>query len=511
MIDNGFVVLKRLLLVVGLVCLSFACRHTAQMDEIHVSVSYDPNTLDPHARNTISNFAIASNLYEPLVRTDASLKIKPVLAKSWRNPDMLTWIFDLQPDARFHSGKPVMAEDVVYSFHRLLDHPELEMRSYLVNIRDVTALDAHRVQVRTRKPVSVFLNRLNFVLIVPRDSSAETLAEREDGTGPYMLESWGKGKNLRLKRFEGYWSAAPAFSSVTFELNRTPDQSLEDAQTGKSQLVQSNSHEVATFVRTSVRYRMLLHDSLFVKYLGYDMERAVTPHCDAPANPFLNLLVRQAIRMGIDLRRLTSRLSSYSTPATQLVPPFVFGFNPALPPAEYQPERAKQLLAQAGYPNGFSVTMNARKTLIEAAQEVKDQLQLLNIRVAVNALSSGDFYDAIDRKDVSFYLTAWGCPTGDASNVFEDAIHTRNLPTQFGSANFGGYSNPTIDRAIEASTDLTVEDARQKEFQTIMVDVMQDLPWIPLYVDQEAYAMDTSLTWTPRNDSYIFAFEIGKK
>jgi peptide/nickel transport system substrate-binding protein len=481
------------------------------MDEIHVSVPYDFDTLDPHARNTISNFAIASNFYEPLVRTDAALKIQPALAKSWQNPDLLTWVFELQPDARFHSGKPVAAEDVVYSFHRLLDHPELEMRSYLVNIKDVTALDPHRVQVRTRKPVSVFLNRLNFVLIVPRDSSTEALASREDGTGPYMLESWKKGKSLRLKRFGGYWGKAPAFASVTFELSRTPQQALEDAQTGKSHLVQSNSRDMATFVKNSVRYRMLLHDSLFVKYLGFDMEREVTPYCDTATNPFRNPLVRQAIRSALDLRRLTSRLSSYSTPASQLVPSFVFGFNPSLAPAEYQFEKAKQLMVQAGYPQGFSVTMNARKTLVEAAQEVKDQLQLLNVRVEVNALSSGDFYNAIDRGDVSFYLTGWGCPTGDASNVFEDAIHTRDDPTQFGSSNFGGYSNPAIDRAIEASADLVTDEARQSEFQRIMAAVMQDLPWIPLYVDQEAYAVDNSLSWTPRNDSYVFAFEIGTK
>lgn len=502
---------KRALLLIVLVCLSFSCRDASQPVEIQVSVPYDPDTLDPHARNTISDFAVASNFYEPLVRTDAALKIRPALAKSWQNPDLLTWIFDLQPDARFHSGKPVEAEDVVYSFRRLLNHSELEMRSYLVNIDDVTALDAHRVQVRTRKPVSVFLNRLNFVLIVPRGSSTSSLASREDGTGPYMLEHWEKGKSLRIKKFNGYWGEAPAFSSVTFVLSRTPQQALEDAQTGKSQLVQSNSRELPIFVRNSVRYRMLLHDSLFVKYLGFDMAREVTPHCDAPTNPFRNLLVRQAIRNALDLRRLTSRLSSYASPATQLVPAFVFGFNPSLPPAEYQPEKAKQLMAQAGYPNGFSVTMNARKTLVDAAQEVKDQLQILNIRVEVNALSSGDFYDAIDRKDVSFFLTGWGCPTGDASNVFEDAIHSRNLPSQFGSSNYGRYSNPQVDRAIEESANNLTDDARQSEYQKIMAEVMGDLPWIPLYVDQEAYAVDNSLSWTPRNDSYIFAFEIGKK
>jgi peptide/nickel transport system substrate-binding protein len=476
--------------------------------QIVISVPYDPESLDPHQRNTISNYATASQFYEPLVRTDANMKIQPALAMSWENPDMLTWIFHLQKNVKFHSGKPLEADDIVYSFRRLLDHPELEMRAYLPNIAEIKRLTSESVQVRTTQPVGVFLNKLNFVLIVPRGSSSESLTAVEDGTGPYRLADWKKGEKIIIRRDEKYWGPRPDLDSATFLLSRSPQQAIQDLQSGKSQFIQSNTKMIERVVRASNRFKLLVHDSLFLKYLSYDLVNDPTPYCNEKKNPFKEKLVRQAIEAAIDRPALINQLSTYSIAATQPVPPFVFGYNPALRPGAYDLAQARSLLAEAGYPNGFEVTLHAGRTLMEAAKIVQAQLAQIGIRINIRALSSVDFYTAMSKRDFSFLLTATACPTGDASNILEGAMHTVNPAAQFGDLNYAGYSNPHVDQDIEMSSGIVQQEKRRAVLQKIMKDVMQDLPWIPLYIDQEAYGIQNSLHWTPRSDSYIFARDI---
>ena len=491
-------------------CIFASCKTDTLSPKTHleISVPYDPDTLDPHASNTISNFATAGQFYEPLVRADANLKIAPALATSWENPDLLTWIFHLQRSAKFHSGKKVEADDVVYSFHRLLTHPELEMRAYLANVIEVKSLDPYSVRVRTSQPVSVFLNKLNFVLIVPRNSNSSFLAAHEDGSGPYRLVDWIPGNRIRLTRNEQYWDQKPSIEFVTFYLNRTPQQSIQDLQSEKSQFIQSNTKMLEKVIGSSNRYQMQVHDSLFVKFLSYDMARDQTPYCSEKTNPFRQKLVRQAIQAAIDQKSLIAKLSTYSVPATQPVPPFVYGYNPEIAPPVHDLVKARALLAQAGYPNGFEVTLHARVILSEAAEIVKKQLADIGIRVNVRALSSPDFYSAMNRRDFSFILTATACPTGDAGNILEGAMHSPNPSAQFGNLNYGGYSNPELDREIEESSGIPQQETRRSRLEKIMSEVMQDLPWIPLYIDQEAYGVADNLQWTPRNDSYVFAREI---
>src|SRR5262249_9289594 len=148
-----------------------------------------------------------------------------------------------------------------------------------------------------------------------------------------------------------------------------------------SQFIQSNTKMLERVVHASNRFQLLVHDSLFVKYLSYDLVNDPTPYCNEKKNPFKEKLVRQAIETAIDRTSLINQLSTYSIAATQPVPPFVFGYNPALRPEAYDRAQAKSLLAEAGYPNGFEVTLHARRTLMEAAKIVQTQLAEIGIRI----------------------------------------------------------------------------------------------------------------------------------
>lgn len=497
------------LLLVALV----ACQRTPPPAPrlLSISVPYELDSLDPHARNTISNFAVLSHFYEPLVRTDARLKVQPCLARTWETPDPLTWIFHLEPTARFHSGRPLRARDVVSTIERLRENPRLEMRSYTVYIADVAEIDPLRVRIRTIRPLAALLNRLNFICIIPEGASQEDLETRVDGTGPYRLVAYESGELLRMERFDRYWGNRVAFDRVDFSLKRSPEQAADDLASGRCQLVQSASRKLEEVINSSDRLELLVHGGLFMKYLAYDVARDLTPYCPDTPNPFKQRLVRKAIDMAIDRHELASRLSPHTVPATQLVPHFVFGFNPNVIPTSPDTNQAKELLRQAGFPDGFAVTLHVRQILRQTGDLVAEQLARVGIRIEQKVLPDHDFFEALDRRDASFYLTRLGCPTGEASFVLDSAIHSPDPSGSTGADNWGGYSNPKIDGAIEESAGVTDAGKRLNQLQRIMASLMEDLPWIPLYSDQEVYGIDKSIAWQPRYDSYIFAMDVSPR
>jgi peptide/nickel transport system substrate-binding protein len=486
------------------------CVRVPPLSSVGISVPYEVDTLDPHVKNTVSNFTLLSHVYEPLVNTDADMKLRPCLARLWENPDPSTWIFHLQRGARFHSGRPLRAQDVVYSIRRLLapQPTHLEMSGYTLYVSSVEALDDQTVRLRTTKPLSILLNKLRFVAILPEGALPSDLAERPDGTGPYTVQRWDRGRELVLGRHRAYWGPPPALDEVRFRLDRSPEEAADDIEKGSSQLAQVNSRSVEARLRAGGQVDLMSRPSLFTKFIGYDVAREVTPYAAPGPNPFRNPLVRQAMHLGIDRRRLVSELSTGAVPTNQLVPASIFGFNPMIPPAGYDPDRARALLRQAGLTDGLRAILHVRKMYTEAAHLVAGQVRPLGMNLEVEVLTDEDFLSRLRRRDSSLYLSRFGCPTGDASDILDNALHTRSPERHMGMQNFGGYSNAEVDRDIEASASVESVTDRRTLLEGIMKRLVDDLAWIPLYVDEDVYAVDRRLAWSPRNDSFILAAEI---
>lgn len=473
-------------------------------DRITIAVPYEFDTLDPQARNTVSNFAMLSHFYEPLVESDAAMTIRPCLAKLWENPDALTWIFYLQPNVKFHDGKALTSEDILYSFHRLLENPKLEMSGFLADISDITAVGPNAVRIHTAHPMNILLNKLRFVPIVPAGSTSEMLQSRVNGTGPYKFSNWEKGKTIVMIRNDEYWRQKPDIAEVVFLLGQTPGSALNLFLSGKCRFAQCNTKELDAH---RGKFQVFQNDSLFVKFLGYDLSRDDTPFCSLKPNPFKNKLVRQAINMALDRDSLVSKLPIYASPAVEPLPPFVFGFNPEIRPAGFQVDRAISLLKEAGVP-GFRCTLHYRNNLEEAAKIVQEQLLRIGIHLDLKTAPTPDILPALKHHEYSFFLASMGAPSGDASDILDPALHSVDEPRRYGVLNYGRYSNPEVDRAIEQSAQIQVMDSRRDAIQRIMRTVMDDLPWIPLYIDRDTYAVDSAYVWKPRNDSFIFASEI---
>ncbi len=485
-----------------------ACARVSPPTSIQISVPHMVVDLDPHAHNQLASFAIVSQFYDTLVTTDANMQIQPCLASRWENPDPSTWIFHLRPNVIFHSGKRFSAEDVVFSLDRLLKSTGLEMTGYLLYIDDVRELDPLTIRIRTTKPLAILLNKLRFISILPKGALESEIPVHPDGTGPYRVTQWKKGKVLLLRRFERYWGKKAALSRVTFLLDRGPEAALSDAMSGKSQLVQANTKKLELSLRDLPRFRTLHRSSIFTKYLGYDLGRDVSPRCPIRPNPFRNPLVREAMNVAIDRNALVAMLPYNAVPASQLVPPFIFGFDPKIRTPRVDRARARDLLRQARLPDGFPATMQTRKLLADAARLVCDQLKTVGIRLDLEVLSDPDYFARMDARDTTIHISRFGCLTGDVSDILDNVLHSLDPARHFGIHNYVGYSSPAVDSEIEASAEKQSVNARRDALQQIEDRLMSDLVWIPLFVDQDDYAVDRRFAWQPRNDGIILASEI---
>lgn len=499
-----------LLLLAAVVLVVFpGCKKPQKpVDQISIAVPYDLESLDPHARNTLSDYSILSHFYEPLVTTDASMTLHPLLAESWENPDLSTWILHLRPSVHFHDGKKLDAEDVVSTFQRLMNSRDLEMAGYVLNISSVRSLDPMTVEIKTSQPMSILLNKIRFIPILPRDITSTALKMKPNGTGPYLMAEWKKGKSIRMQRNDQYWGHKPTLQSVTFYFNHTSEEATRALLSNQCQFVQCSTKKLSHLESS---YQILRNDSLFLKYISFDLLRDETPLCSVKPNPFKNKLVREAMNLGIDRKRLVSRLTNFAAPATQAVPPFIFGFNPEIPAPVFDPQRARALLKEAGLPDGFRATLHARSMFHEAAENVRDQLAGIGIQLDLRVLPDPELFDELDKRKASLFLSRLGCPTGDASDILDNSIHSVDPVHHFGRSNYGDYSNLEMDRAIEESARIQNLEKRRNVLQEIMSIFMRDLVWIPLYVDQDVYVVNNEFSWKPRNDSFILAWEIDRK
>jgi peptide/nickel transport system substrate-binding protein len=474
---------------------------------LSISVPYELQTLDPHAENLVSEMAVHSHFYESLVTTDPEMRIRPCLARHWENPDASTWIFHIRPGIRFHDGRPLRAEDVVYSIRRPLASPALRMRTMVTGVEDVRVSGPLAVQVRTVRPLSVLLNRLRFIAIVPEGSSDQALRAAPNGTGPFVLRE-RTGDTLRMSRNESYWGPRPAFAAVEWRLARTTDQALSDLLSGRSRLVQANATTIRERLTGDRRFEVVSRPSVFVKYLGFDVSRARTPYTIPAGNPFRDRRVREAIHVGLDRRALAAALPFPAVPATQPVPPFTFGFNPRIEESKTDAAHARALLRAAGLSGGFQAVLHTRRMFADAALLIRDQLEPLGVRLRVEIEDDPDFLARARRRDTSLFLSRLGAVTGDASDVLDIAFHTAD-PTGFrGSTNYGGYSNAEVDRGIVESSEADSVSRRRALLEQVMERLMFDLPWVPLYTDEDVYAFDRSLRWKPRYDGFLFAFQV---
>ncbi|MDB5096584.1 MAG: peptide transporter substrate-binding protein [Cyanobacteria bacterium RYN_339] len=482
------------LLAIGLV----GCTGRDPNDKtLRIALQDDPKSLDCAIGYSISTWGLYHMLYETLVTYDFDSKVVPALAASWKVEDGgKRYVFTLRDGAKFHDGRPVSSKDVVYSFQRMLDPktkcPGSSFYESIVGvdafrkgkaptIAGVTAPDAKTVQIVLTAPNLVFLQLLAmpFASAVPDGASSDDLAKAPIGSGRMKFGSWQSGQSIKLTRnpdFPGNTPAGP--ESVEYVLGVNENLEVLKFERGELDLLGVNRGIPAAdyaWLRGNPKWTKLMLDAPDAAFYY------VTLNCRVP--PFDNLKVRRAVAHAIDKARVVKLVNGRGQVAPGILPPPMPGYNKDLQGIPYDPAKAKQLLAEAGFPNGFSNTfycVNSDSTA-KVAQSIQQDLGKVGIKLDLKALAFPSYLDAKATPGrVAIGSGNWSQDFPDPSNFLTTMFSSKNIkPTE--SLNDSYYTNPKVDALLDGADVEGDTQKRLKLYQEAEALIVADAPVVPLY------------------------------
>ena len=515
--------MKKFVLVVSLMlcsCILFAGQGLAA--NIKIGVSSDLNSLDPTFHNFTPTNSALYNIFDGLVNMDSKLDPIPVLAESWTVVDDKTWDFKLRKGVSFHNGNPFNADDVVFSFQRIKLNEKSGFKGTVSAIDNIKKIDDYTVRVTTTKPFPVLLNKLTYVRIMDKETytglSDAEVGKIAIGTGPYKLVKWVDGQSLTLKANDDYFRGKPAIEDVIIR-------PLTNDSTRVAAILSNEVHVIDRVpVRDADRIKAQKNLELFIQpgqrliYLQFDHARKKSPYIEGVKdNPLQNVKVRKAIYYGIDEEAIVKYvMGGFAKPAAQFYPAQVFGHDEGITRPAFNPEKARQLLTEAGYPNGFTVTLDSPNDRYindeEIVQAVASSLAKIGITVKVNAIPKATFFPKANDTDSSFNLIGWACNDGDASSFLDGNVHSYDVDKGYGRYNGGRYSNAKVDALIEKSSGVLDKVERLKILHEIQkIALLQDQNIVPLHYQVDLYASSKKVSFTPRVDSYMYVYDMSFK
>ena len=482
-------------------------------------------TLDPHFLFLTTNVAYNQHIYGLLVAKDGDARPIPGLATSWNAIDDTTWEFKLRKGVKFHDGSEFTAEDVVFSIERIPNVPN-NPNPYTGTIRTIVKMevvDPHTIRFKTDGVNPYLPDDFGEVIIASKKhgkgaSTADfNSGKAAIGTGPFKVVEHVHGERLVLERFDDYWGEKPAWDRVVFKIISDDAARVAALLGGDVDMIDfvpptdvghlDSNPDVTVFKRPSDR----------IIYFFANQRSGASPYLTDKSgkpldkNPLQDLRVRKAISKALDRQAIYSVvMEGLAAPAGQTVPEGWFGYNPALGVEPYDPDGAKELLASAGYPDGFGLTIHGPNNRYvndaKLCQAAGQMLARIGIDVKVDTMPKAVFFPKIRVPNVefSFGLLGWGNSPYPASGHI-GLMHTYNKDKGLGTYNRSGYSNAEYDAAIEKAV-ATVDDAERESLeQKAVMIAMDDLAVIPLHVQFTIAAARKGIDFSPRADEAVFA------
>lgn len=467
-------------------------REDVSFEEInHLRAVYpdEPQTLEPTFTDPIVRQRI-NNIYEPLVRPDRDLTMRPALALSWGLLDDTTWDFRLRPNVTFHNGKPFTVLDVIASLNRAMEHESSQLTGLLASIDSMQVVDELRFRITTRHPDPLLLQRLSSVLIIPAE-----FEEEEDfapvGTGSYKFSSWEQGDKISLERFEDYWGTVSKFEKVDMfsRLNKT--ERVMMFANGDAHFLAFVPYDTVDYLEER-NFEIVGIPSLEVQFLVFNMNSKVLDDVEK----------RKVISMAVDQSGFVEQLGGYANPVSQFISNGVFGFNPRIEHHVYDLEKA-DLLAEDLELKEKTLTLHLPKGLTVLGEHMRQQLAEIGIYLLVSYLDPPDFLESITEGKADIYFLGFRASRGDSADFLDVVVHS---DAEFNVAN---YSNPEVDSLIEQSFTEMDPSVRIADLQEVMrIIVEEDVLGIPLFEYNTLYSFVDSLEFTPRIDGYIYFDEL---
>src|SRR3989441_5088861 len=398
-------------------------------DTLTVGLVWINDTLDPHMHYQRVGILINITMFDSLLHKNTKLEYEPSLATSWKALNDTTWEFKLRKGVKFHNGDPLTAEDVKFSFDRVLEPGKEQKRSPQYGnvraIKEVKIVNADTIHLITDKPFPLLLERVVFFPIVPK-KHIEKVGEEAFGstaavgTGPWKLVEWKRDQHIRLEAFDQHWRGKPAFKYVVFRAIPEVATSVAELKTGGVDIIRNVNADLLPDIQNHPQTRISTTPILRVHYISLDMRSA----------PFDKKAARQAANYAIDKQAIVQKMmAGLGRQVATVVQPAAFGHDPSVQPYSYDPKKAKELLAQAGYPNGVDITLHSSFVDYRPVFEALGQmLTEVGFRTTVKMWDPGPawnkFFQA-EGKATNGQYGSWGnYSVFDADAVLHPLYHT---------------------------------------------------------------------------------------
>ena len=466
---------------------------SAQAATLKMAYDADPVSLDPYEQLSGGTLQLSHLTHDPLLRWDRNLGFEPRLAEKWERVDDNTMRFHLRKGVKFHSGNDFTAKDVAFTFKRLQDSPDF--KGIFAPFKELKVVDDHTIDMVTKEPFPLVLNNMTYLF--PMDSQffsgedangkpkdllvkhGDSFASRNiSGTGPFTVSSRQQGVKVEFQRTADYWDAASPGNVDKIVL--TP---IKEAPTRVAALLSGDVDFIAPVPPTDHKR---LKDSDKVDLVTLGGTRIITFQMNQErVEAFKDPKVRLAIAYAINQEGIVKKImKGFATPGAQFSPKGYLGHNPALTP-RYDLKKAKQLMKEAGYENGFNITMMAPNNRYvndaKIAQAVASMLSKINIKVDLKTMPKAQYWPEFDKRAADMMMIGWHSDTEDTNNFFEFLSACPNKDTGWGQYNSGNYCNKKIDSMIAEANATTDVEKRTKIMQEMEKVVYDEAGFIPLH------------------------------
>jgi peptide/nickel transport system substrate-binding protein len=498
----------------------------ASGQELKIAVAADVTSIDPHFFNLFPNNNIAEHVFDKLVQMDPDSRMIPGLATSWKAIDDNTWEFKLRRGVKFHDGSELTAEDVAFSIDRVPQVPNSPgpFSAYTKAIVAKEIVDPYTIRFKTAAPHPLMPNDLSTIYVVSKKIA--TGASTEDfnsgkaaiGSGRYKFVRYANGDRVELVRNDGYWGEKPQWQKVTFRIIKNEAARVAALLSGDADAIEQPPTADLARIKTDPRFTVTSKISHRVIYFNFDHLDRQSPFITAkdgkplPKNPLVDARVRHAISKAINRPAIADRvMEGQAIPSGQLVSDKLFGNVPGLKADAYDPEGAKKLLAEAGYPDGFNLTIHGPSGRYvndeKIVQAVAQMLTRIGINSKVETAPMGPYSGRASKQEFSFHMVGWGASTGEASSPLRSLLATFNRDKGLGAVNWGRYSNVKVDYLIEQALQQVDDENRRTMLQRATELAMSDLGLMPVHFQFTIWATKKSVQYTPRTDEYTLAFQ----
>ncbi|MFT6559315.1 MULTISPECIES: ABC transporter substrate-binding protein [Sneathiella] len=540
-------------LAAAALAVTLALPGVSHAETLTIGLPAEPSAIDPHYHNLGPNNAVRRHVFESLVNQDEKQNLGPLLAESWKPTGEKTWEFKLRKGVKFHDGTEFKAIDVIYSACRIPNVPNSpsSFESFTKAISGFETPDDYTLIVNTDSPtpllptyfanwgiLSAAANGVTGPIAYDKaDCGIKNFPSTADfnsgkatiGTGALKFSEFVKGDRLVYEKNNDYWGAKTEWDKVVIKPITNAAARMSALLAGDVDFIAAPPTQDLDKLKSNPKFELSQGLSNRVIYLHMDQfgptsngvkgtGKATAKYegegpCaskECEKNPFLDIRVRQALSKAINRDAIVSKImGGVAVPAGELLPQGFFGTNPGMKHEAYDPEGAKKLLAEAGYPNGFELVLGTPNDRYindaKVAQVIAQMFTRIGVKTSVNAMTKSVFFKTRNKYEFSIYLAGWGAGTGEMSNPLRALVGTRSKETGLGGTNRGRYSNPDLDKKILTALATVDEAKREKILQEASRQAMSDYSILPLHFEVTTWAHRKGLTYKARADQYTIA------